>query len=76
MQNIFNKHLVTIHGIKPVLTLDKPIYVGLSILDLSKFLMYEFDYKYIKYIKRSFTANTLFTDTDNLVYEIKGKERS
>ena len=33
---IFNKNFVAIHRITPVLTLDKPIYVGFSILDLSK----------------------------------------
>ena len=38
-QNIFNKTFVAIHEIKPVLTLDKPIYVGFSILDLSKLIM-------------------------------------
>ena len=41
-QKIFNKNIVAIHEIKPVLTLDKPIYVGFSILDLSKLLMHEF----------------------------------
>ena len=43
-RSIFNKSLVAIHEIKPVLTLDKPVYIGFSILDLSKFLMYEFHY--------------------------------
>ena len=47
-QKIFSKHFVAIHEIKPVLTLNKPISVGFSILDLSKYLMYEFHYKYIK----------------------------
>ena len=47
-QKMFSKNLVTIHEIKPVLTLSKPTYVGFSILDLSKYLMYEFHYKYIK----------------------------
>ena len=41
-QKIFSKDFVTIHEIKPVLTLNKPIYVGFSILDLSKLLMYKF----------------------------------
>ena len=38
-QKIFSKNLVEI---KPVLTLNKPVFVGFSILDLSKYLMYEF----------------------------------
>ena len=45
-QKIFNKNFVAIHEIKPVLTHNKPIYVGFSIFDLSKYLMYEFHYKY------------------------------
>ena len=38
-QKIFNKNFVAIHEIKPVLILNKPIYVGFSILDLSKISM-------------------------------------
>ena len=48
LQKIFNKKFIAIHDIKPVLTLDKPIYVGFSILDLGKLLMHEFHFKYIK----------------------------
>ena len=66
-QKIFNKNFVSIHKIKTVLTLDMPIYIQLSILDLSKLLMYEFHYKYIE--KKNFNANLLFIDTDSLVYE-------
>ena len=67
LQKIFSKNFVAIHEIKPVLTLNKPIYVAFSILDLSKLLMYEFHYKHIK---RKFNANLLYTDTDSLDYEI------
>ena len=70
-QKIFSKNFVAIHEIKPVLTLNKPIYVGFNILDLSKYLMYEF---YNKYIKSNFDAKLLVTDTDSLIYEIKTED--
>ena len=47
-QKIFDKNFVTIHQMKPVLTLNKPIYVGFIILELSKLFMYKFHYKYDK----------------------------
>ena len=49
-QETFSKNVVAFHKIKPGLALDEPIYVGFSILDLSKFLMYEFHYEYVKKI--------------------------
>ena len=42
-QKIFIKNFVAIHEIKSASTLNKPIYVGFSILDLSKYLIYKFD---------------------------------
>ena len=41
---IFSKNYAAIHEIKPVLTLDKPIYVGFTVLELSKWLMHDFHY--------------------------------
>ena len=70
-QKIFSKDFVATDEINPVLTLNKPIYVGFSILDLSKLLMYEFHYKYTG--SRS-DAKLLFTDTDSLVYEIRTED--
>ena len=70
-QKVFSKNFVAIHQIKPVLMLNKPIYVGFSILDLSKLLMYKFHYEYIK---NKFDAKLLFTDTGSLVYEIKTED--
>ena len=36
---IFGKNYATIHEIKPVLTLNKPLYVGFTVLELSKWLI-------------------------------------
>ena len=66
-QKIFDKNIVTVHCLKTVLTLNKPIYVEFSILELSKLLMHEFHYDYVL---KTFNAKLLFTGTDSLVYEI------
>lgn len=58
---------------KTSIVLNKPIYLGMSILDLSKTLMYNFHYKYIK-PKNGNNASRLFTDTDSLCYEIKTQD--
>ena len=68
---MFDKDYAAIHEIKPVLTLNKPIYVGFTVLELSKWLMYDFHYNFIK---KNFDAELLFTDTDSLTYEIKSED--
>ena len=68
---IFDKNYAAIHEIKPVLMLNKPIYVGFTVLDLSKWKMYDFHYNFIK---KNFDAELLFTDTDSLTYEIKSED--
>ena len=70
---IFNENLVAVHKIKETLTHNRPAYVGMCILDLSKTLMYEFHYKYIK-DKYQEKAKLLFTDTDSLTYEIEAED--
>ena len=39
-QKIVDENFIAVHQIKPVLTSNKPIYVGFCILELSKLLMY------------------------------------
>ena len=56
------KYDATIHEIKPVLTLNKPIYIGFTVLELSKWLMYDFHYSFIK---KHFDGELLFTDTQS-----------
>ena len=70
---IFNDNLVAVHKIKETLTLNRPAYVGMCILDLSKTLMYDFHYNYIKK-KYGDKARLLFTDTDSLTYEIEAED--
>ena len=60
---IFHENLVALHMKKNILKLDKPSYVGMCILDLSKVLMYDFHYNFIK-AKYGDRAKLLFTDTD------------
>ena len=44
---IFDENLIAVHMKKTKLYFNKPVYLGMSILDLSKPLMYDFHYNYI-----------------------------
>ena len=70
---IFDKHLIAVHMKKTEVYFNKPVYIGQAILDLSKTLMFNFHYTYIKK-KYSNKAELLFTDTDSLMYEIKTED--
>ena len=67
---LFDKDFAAIHEIKSVLMLNKTIYVGFTVLDLCKWMMYDFHYNYIK---KNFNAELLFTDTDSLTYKVKSE---
>ena len=72
-RKIFNENLVSVHMKKTSLTMNKPVYLGMSILDLSKTVMFDFHYKYIK-PKYGKQAKLLFTDTDSFLYEIQTED--
>ena len=66
----FRKDYAAIHKIKSILILNKPIYIGSTVLNLSKWKMHNFHYNFIR---KNLDAELLFTDTDSLTYEIKPK---
>ena len=67
---LFDKYFAAIHETKPVLMLNKPIYDGFTVLELSKWMMYDFHYNFTK---KNFNVELLFTDTDSLTYETKSE---
>ncbi|VDI80335.1 Hypothetical predicted protein [Mytilus galloprovincialis] len=70
---IFSENLTAIHMKKTKLIFNKPVYLGSCILDLSKTLMYDFHYNFMKK-KYGDNAKLLFTDTDSLAYEIQTED--
>ena len=65
---LFGKDDAAIHEIKLVLILNKPIYVGFTVLNLGTQKMCDFHYNFIK---KNFDTELLLMDTDRLTYEIK-----
>ena len=71
--NIFDDNLAAIQVHKSRLTLNRPVYVGMSILDLSKHLMYDFYYNQIK-ARYGDRCQLLYTDTDSLLLGIQTED--
>jgi hypothetical protein len=71
---IFGDNLVGVHIQKTKILLNKPVYLGQTILDDSKTLMYNFHYSFmLKHVKRE-NIDLLFTDTDSLCYHIRKQD--
>ena len=68
-QVIFNPDLVGIQNHKEKVLLNKPIYVGMSVLDLSKHLMFDFYYNTLK-ARYGENVRLLYTDTDSLIVKV------
>ena len=67
---MFDNNLVAIRKSKVALKFNKPAYIGMCVLELSKILMYEFHQDYIKN-KYDNKLKLLLTDADNFMYEIE-----
>ena len=73
LHKTFDNNLITTPKSKLGLKLNKPAYIGMSILQFSKVLMYEFHYDNIKN-KCDSKSKILFAVTDILMYEIKTED--
>ena len=54
--------------------MNKPVYLGQAILDLSKMIMYEFHYDYMKHKYPDDKLTLCYIDTDSLIYSIKTED--
>ena len=71
---IFDHNLTAVHMIREKLVLNKPIYVGMTVLDLSKHIMYDFYYNKVKKKYSNDCCELLYTDTDSLLLNIKTED--
>ena len=68
-QKYFSKYLLAIKMKKTKVKMNKPVYLGMSILDISKTLMNDFWYDYVK-TKYKDKAKLYYMDTDSFVIHI------
>ncbi|CAR99753.1 Protein CBG25359 [Caenorhabditis briggsae] len=71
---MYNEELSAVEMEKTNITLDKPIYVGFAILDLSKWLMYDFHYNVMQKKYGYQNVELCYQDTDSLIYDIKTED--
>ncbi len=66
---VFTENFCAIHLMRESVEMDKPIYIGTSILDLSKSLMYDYFYNNLRK-KYQNDVNLLYMDTDSFILKI------
>jgi hypothetical protein len=69
-RSVFAENLVAIEMRKLEVTFNKPIYVGMCILDISKICLYDFHHEYMLPLYRE-KCKVMYTDTDSLIYHIE-----
>ncbi|XP_025265427.1 uncharacterized protein LOC112638265 [Camponotus floridanus] len=69
-RSVFSENLMAVELRKLEAKIDKPIYVGMSILDISKIRLYAFHYEYMSPLYGD-KCKILYTDTDRLIYSIE-----
>ena len=71
---LFGTNLMGCEMGKIKVVMNKPVYLGQAILDLSKIVMYEFHYDYMKWKYDDENLTLCYIDTDSLMYDIKTKD--
>ena len=71
-RTIFSENLMAIHLYKNKIVFDKPIYIGMAVLDLSKNVMFDFHYNIMK--KKYPDIKLMYMDTDSFIYDIKTED--
>ena len=66
----FSEHLFAVEMGKTEIKMNKPVYLGQAILDLSKTLIYEFHYDYMR-PKYGSKVKLCYMDTDSFFFEIE-----
>ncbi|XP_018395378.1 PREDICTED: uncharacterized protein LOC108773902, partial [Cyphomyrmex costatus] len=69
-RSVFSENLVAIELRKLEVKFDKPIYVGMCILDISKTCLYEFHHEFMAPLFRE-KCKIIYTDTDSLIYHVE-----
>lgn len=67
---VFDENFVAIELNRAEIYLNKPIYIGVCVLDISKTKIYDFHYSYMKE-RFGDKARVCYTDTDSLIYEVE-----
>ena len=68
---LFGPNLMGCEMGKVKVVMNKPVYLGQAILDLSKIVMYEFHYNYMKHKYADDKLTLCYMDTNSLIYDIE-----
>ena len=69
-----NSDLIMIQSMKPRVLMEKQIYIGTCVLEISKTIMYQFYYQHMLNRYAATDIDLLYTDTDSLTYEIRTRD--
>lgn len=72
--NIISENLAAVQMKQTTILMNKPIQIGFTILDLSKYDMYDYHYNYMKERYPGMRVTLLYTDTDSFIYHVETED--